>query len=302
MPSPFFGVDGAGGGYTAVSAVAAVAVGRWRWVAALVCAVLGRLRAVRLMQVEVTGRQRGARWESRRCRAGGGSPRRRSDCGSKSAPGVSRSSSIWSASMRRDARSARRAARSVPSRQRPGQQQPPALTGRHRCGAADRASWTARRAVLEPRLRPHRCSAPRSSSSVASPRATRRLSRTVVANRCASSAKNTPTGGPRAGNSPAARMSRVVFPQPLGPTTATRAPGRNCRSGTSGRRLSSSPGSVSACRRRAAIRARVEGDGGTGQRGGRLERRQGHQHENRHGASGRRWWTARYRPAPRPAH
>ncbi len=44
----------------------------------------------------------------------------------------------------------------------------------------------------------------RSSSSFASPRATRRLSRTVVANRCASSAKNAASDGVSSGSSPPA--------------------------------------------------------------------------------------------------
>jgi len=95
------------------------------------------------------------------------------------------------------------------------------------------------------------------SWSVASPRATKRLSRTVVANRCASSAKKAAREGVSSGSRPARVISNVVLPEPLGPVTATRAPGSRSTAGTGGRRESVSSASISAFKRRAASRERT---------------------------------------------
>ena len=120
-----------------------------------------------------------------------------------------------------------------------------------------------------------------SSPSVASPRATSRLSRTVVSNRCASSAKNPAVKGLSC--SAAIAISIVVLPHPLGPTTATRSPRRRRGALIGGR-----------SRRRRIRRGEIDqsssGDAAPGQldrrrgkRGGRLERRQWQQDEDGQG-------------------
>ena len=178
--------------------------------------------------------------------------------------------------------------------QRPGQQQSPALAGRHRRRATDEDGGQPVGQPVEPLPSPTRCSACRSSSSVASPRATSRLSRTVVANRCASSAKNTASGFGHV-------ISRVVLPQPLGPDdrdagTGGQLQGRNGRA-----TIVVAVGSVSVVQSPRGDPRAGQRDGGAGQCRGRLERRQRQQHQDRDGGGCDGAATARSRRSTAPS-